>query len=260
MGLFDSIGNVLSTALTNRSNKKLTRETNQFNAQQAELNRQFQSQEAQIARDWQESQYNKYSSPEAMVRQYQDAGLNPALMYGQNLQSSTGSSPAPSGSQAQGTAIPMQSPSFSGIIDDIVALSKVKAEIDNINADTASKRASADKLLSDVKLNELTGDEISNRINLISAQTANEKERKGLIALQKVTQDYTNQTLSYDVLKKKWEKEYYDIYGSYPGSTLWDTVRNAIELGRLGAVSGFKWLNNFLISPPKNFNPFSTRR
>lgn len=37
---------------------------------------------AREARQWEEDMYNKYNSPSAMVRQYEEAGLNPALMYG----------------------------------------------------------------------------------------------------------------------------------------------------------------------------------
>lgn len=48
----------------------------QFNANQnARMN-------AREARQWEEDMYNKYNSPAAMVRQYEEAGLNPALMYG----------------------------------------------------------------------------------------------------------------------------------------------------------------------------------
>ena len=68
MGIFDAIGNVFATGLTNQSNQKIADKTNKFNADQAAINREFQSQEAQIARDWQEEQYNKYSSHSTGLR------------------------------------------------------------------------------------------------------------------------------------------------------------------------------------------------
>lgn len=40
-------------------------------------------QQAREARQWQEDMYNKYYSPKALMRQYEDAGLNP-YMLGQN--------------------------------------------------------------------------------------------------------------------------------------------------------------------------------
>ena len=48
-------------------------------------------------REWQEEMYKKYSSPEAMMRQYREAGVNPYLVGGSgNLQGSF----SPSNSQA----------------------------------------------------------------------------------------------------------------------------------------------------------------
>ena len=49
------------------------------NTQLAEM--QYNHDEAQLDRQFQEDMYNKYQSPEAQMRQYQAAGLNPALMY-----------------------------------------------------------------------------------------------------------------------------------------------------------------------------------
>lgn len=49
------------------------------NTQLAEM--QYNHDEAQLGRQFQEDMYNKYQSPEAQMRQYQAAGLNPALMY-----------------------------------------------------------------------------------------------------------------------------------------------------------------------------------
>lgn len=49
------------------------------NTQLAEM--QYNHDEAQLDRQFQEDMYNKYQSPDAQMRQYQAAGLNPALMY-----------------------------------------------------------------------------------------------------------------------------------------------------------------------------------
>lgn len=46
----------------------------------------MQAAQNELNKSWQEKMYNQYQSPAAMVRQYKEAGLNPALMYGQNLQ------------------------------------------------------------------------------------------------------------------------------------------------------------------------------
>ena len=62
-----------------RSSKTIGRGGAFSNTQLAEM--QFNHDEAQIDRDWNERMYNLYQSPEAQMRQYQEAGLNPALMY-----------------------------------------------------------------------------------------------------------------------------------------------------------------------------------
>ena len=63
----------------NRSSKTIGRGGAFSNTQLAEM--QYNHDEAQIDRDWNERMYNLYQSPEAQMRQYLDAGLNPALMY-----------------------------------------------------------------------------------------------------------------------------------------------------------------------------------
>ncbi len=78
------ISSIASSITANRQNRK---------------NREFQAKQAQLARDWQEDMYNKYSSPSAMVKQYQEAGLNPALALGGQGQTFTGTSGMTSGSQ-----------------------------------------------------------------------------------------------------------------------------------------------------------------
>ena len=66
----NTLGNVIKK-YTGSGLTSAEQEANQFTAAQAEQARQFQ-----------EDMYVKYQSPQAMMRQYADAGLNPALMYG----------------------------------------------------------------------------------------------------------------------------------------------------------------------------------
>lgn len=63
----------------NRTSKAIGKGAAFSNTQLAEM--QYNHDEAQIDRDWNERMYNMYQSPEAQMRQYQEAGLNPALMY-----------------------------------------------------------------------------------------------------------------------------------------------------------------------------------
>lgn len=77
--IIDKYGNMGVGADGNRYASAIGRGAQFSNTQLAEM--QFNHDEAQADRQFQEEMYNKYQSPEAQMRQYQAAGLNPALMY-----------------------------------------------------------------------------------------------------------------------------------------------------------------------------------
>lgn len=60
-------------------NKLMQEDAQTFNAEMQANSQAFNAAEAEKQRFWQEEMYNEYQSPEAMVRQYSEAGLNPAL-------------------------------------------------------------------------------------------------------------------------------------------------------------------------------------
>lgn len=96
----------------------------------------FNSAAVERERAWSEKMYNKYNSPSALVRQYQEAGINPALMFGQSA------IPAPTTSTA---AVAPENP-FGDIVGSLGALMQLEmldANKENIKADTRSKNASA---------------------------------------------------------------------------------------------------------------------
>ena len=77
--IFDRYGMLGADSNGYRSSKTIGNGGAFSNTQLAEM--QYNHDEAQIDRDWNERMYNMYQSPEAQMRQYQEAGLNPALMY-----------------------------------------------------------------------------------------------------------------------------------------------------------------------------------
>lgn len=77
--IFDRYGALGADSYGNRNSKTIGRGGAFSNTQLAEM--QFNHDEAQVDRDWNERMYNLYQSPEAQMRQYLEAGLNPALMY-----------------------------------------------------------------------------------------------------------------------------------------------------------------------------------
>lgn len=141
-GAFGSLFNKLTGAGTTGAE----RETMAYNSQEAAYNRSFQSAEAEKARQWQEDFYNQYESPAAKMRQYEEAGLNPALMYG----GATGASSVPSTSAPSGGSASVGLPesgvgSLLSFILDAVGLksqiNKNNADADNAEADAENKRA-----------------------------------------------------------------------------------------------------------------------
>lgn len=150
-----------------------------------QANRNFQAQQAQIARDWQEDFYNKYSSPSAMVQQFKDAGLNPALMYGRGASVVGG---VPSGASPTGGS-QMQS-DLSGLMNIVPSIIQMKEMIKNNESMRNMQNAQANMYDSQSSLNK-TAESVNNSIarlndkelDWLSQQIIESKERvKGIEA------------------------------------------------------------------------------
>lgn len=114
------VGNVISTAMTNRANREMQREANEQNE-----------------RLWREQM--EYNSPVNQMARFKQAGLNPNLAYGDN-----GNAGAP----PEYISSRNQSPQFDPMaISNALLIKKqldmTDAEIANINADTRQKNASS---------------------------------------------------------------------------------------------------------------------
>ncbi len=106
---------------------KAARQQNEFNAS-----------EAQKSRDWQENFYQKYSSIDAQVKQYQAAGINPAAVYG-----SLGSGSTPSGGQASAGS---QGASKVDALNGMIQAIGLQQMLKNNEVDRALKTAEADNV------------------------------------------------------------------------------------------------------------------
>lgn len=254
MSLLKSLGQWLSNnamglvgtgvgLLTQAQNQRNQEKQNEFNASEAAKNRNFQAQQAQLARDYQTEFYETYQSPSAMVRQYQDAGINPVLTAGFSPNTPPAAS-SPGGSAASAASPNYQS--ISSMIEAIGSMAMLKANIDNTKSKTELNLAQAGLASSQVSLNKLSEDEILQRTRLLISQTSNEDERKGLIAMQKMSEYWNYQNLEMDKLKKDWEREYFKIYKTYPSETLWGNIRNAVEIGRIAGKSLFESLSDII--------------
>lgn len=130
----------------------------------------------QINKNWQEKMYNQYQSPQAMVRQYKEAGLNPALMYGDNLQSQ------------------FNQPAIQNQLDPIGSaymasqLRNMNAQTENLNADTQAKlienQFKPDLLYQNLKQGWLDYDNTLAGIHKINADIAEIDSRTMLNTIQ----------------------------------------------------------------------------
>lgn len=77
--IIDKYGNMGANENGERTSAGNSRGDSFNNTQLAEM--QYNHDEAQLNRQWEEDMYRKYQSPEAQMRQYDNAGLNRALAY-----------------------------------------------------------------------------------------------------------------------------------------------------------------------------------
>lgn len=134
---------------------KSEKQQNEFNAQQAQSARDFSAQQAEVERDWQEEMYSKYNSLQGKVEQARQAGVNPMFAV-------TGSAVSPMSASSGGASAPAASGSSSrgpstDMVGSLLGFSKLKAEIDNINAQTRN----ADAMALNSEIDALTRNDIN---------------------------------------------------------------------------------------------------
>lgn len=172
--LIGALASAASAGVGAASTSKMNKRAERFAREENEMNRNFQAEQSAINRTWAENYYNQFESPASMVRQYEEAGLNPALMYGSAGASVGPSASVPSGSTSGSSISPSYHvPDWSSLADAAMQF----AQIRNINADTDNKekegkRISADteNIISSTELNYVTVDEKRSNIK------KNEKE------------------------------------------------------------------------------------
>lgn len=256
MGLFADIINaavgVGSLAYEIHKDQGLTgaqKEANEFSASQAEIDRRFQSAEAEKARAWQEEQYLKYNSPSAQVHQYEAAGINPALMFGDPATPASTQTSAPAGASA--ASVSPTGGDLVGMIGQMLSFSKLDAEIENIKSDTRSKEAAAyGQELQNALTEEFGAAEAENRVNLLAGQINELVSRQGLQTAQAALA-FAQKTLAenqaagvkFDNTEKEWKAGFIEKFHMTP--------ELAGDLAKALATLGAGILMTFLKSPAK---------
>ena len=129
--------------------------------QQYHYNSQLAQQQYQLNKHMYEAQlqdqkelFDQYQSPEAQVRLYKEAGLNPALMMGKGTSTPSMTTPTMNPVQIQGQQLPL--PQFEGLVQEVeqianfvtnvkknkTELKKMQAEV--VNLETANKKMIAE--------------------------------------------------------------------------------------------------------------------
>lgn len=233
---------------------------NDFNAEQADINRLFQSheaalqrdwsaQEAERARDWQEEMYAKYNSLSGKIAQAESAGVNPLFaVTGNSVTPMNSSSPVPSGASAGSVGNPSAnsvSGQFTDLVGSILGLSKLKAEVDNINAQTSEVRARAEKTSKETSwLDRLSEAELENRLmstakiqsdigvndvtaNKLSAE-ANKLKQEGL-RISKIT-DFEVKQAEANALIAEFQSSVYRIASDWENANTGDYIQMGVFL------------------------------
>lgn len=145
---------------------------------------QFSHEEAQNQRDWEEEMRN--TSFQAQAKDMQAAGLNLALMYG-----GAGSSGATVPSSSAPTSVSPQGGDISTLLGSIMDMALLGAQKENIEADTAEKRAGAlEREASAERTKMLTPAELDNIVSQIDLRASEVSRNNAQIAV-----DYANVAL-----------------------------------------------------------------
>lgn len=222
--------------------------TRAFNSFESALQRDWSSQEAERARDWQEEMNAKYNSISGKISQAEQAGVNPMFaVTGNAVSPASASTSAPSGSAAS-AGIPSGASATSSFVDlvgNILGLSKLKAEVENIEADSAEKKARASKqeketswldAMSEAQLKNLmtSTDELQSRIHVNNATAgklsaeSNKLFQEGL-RISKIT-DHEVKKAEAEATLADFQASVYRILDDYEGASTEDFLKAGVLL------------------------------
>lgn len=157
-GLLGSVVNGITGLFNASSQRKAQKEANKTNLQIARETNQAQMDLAKYQADrnyelWQEN--NAYNTPSAQMERYNEAGLNPNLIYGEGQSASAGNSSSPAdGYQAptlqrahvnpENFQLPMLGDTLMQGLMMVEDINKRKAEVDNIRQSTLNLQSDND--------------------------------------------------------------------------------------------------------------------
>lgn len=185
------------------------------------------------ARNWEEDMYNQYNSPSALVRQYQEAGINPALMFGHP----TPAAPTDTSAAAVAPIAEILGPVMQlALMDEQKRGLKITNDANEfelgLRREFGPARADAElrQIEQSISLALAQCGEVATRSALNSAQSDFVKAQKGILDLEKV--------------EKEWRKNFVDKYKMSP-ELAGELVRSLTTLASAGLLSVSKVLEMF---------------
>ena len=148
LGFLSSGISALGNLWSNNKQQDLARENMAQQWKMMLANQSFNRYEAIAARSWQEkmlSQYRQYNSPSEQMKRFEEAGLNPALMYGSIQDMSTSPSGSPQASSG-GSYSPVSMPlnNYADTAMQMAQIDVLKSQADKNRADAGLSVASED--------------------------------------------------------------------------------------------------------------------
>lgn len=131
-------GSIIGAAIQTAGNIAGNAQNQKYYTQNQYQNWKYNEMSADLAYKRQKDYYENYLSPQAMLKQYEEAGLSPGLMYSGSGTGGSGGS-APQGNGASGPTGPYMNLSPMQGAEMGKAIEKMQAEIKNLNADTEGK-------------------------------------------------------------------------------------------------------------------------
>lgn len=182
-------------------------EQNQFNAIQAGIQRDFTAEEAQKSRDFTEYMArNKYSME---TQSMQDAGVNPAMVYGGGSLVPTAANGA-TGAGAQASAAGSGNaglPTLAGMIEPLMAAVRMPLEMKQMQANLEQTRAATERTQAETEGIRITNYITESTKDAIIRATNMEPDKKQAeidnIISQTKNEDVRNQILGVELIQKK---------------------------------------------------------
>lgn len=195
--IIDKYGNMGANENGERTSEGNSRGDSFNNTQLAEM--QYNHDEAQLNRQWEEDMYRKYQSPEAQMRQYQSAGLNPALMYqgGVDINGPSGGSAASADVAASGESPVSGFQSAMGVMSTVMEML-----LGGSNLATSLKSISNQSMSIENEINKTAHDNALTDANTVSVKVeTNNKILDG--KLKEIELSYKRQFYDLDIKEQE---------------------------------------------------------